>query len=215
LPLWKLGAWFLLLSIGATLALDTVSRARQLVRTNLSDRGFDPSAPSDTTSANQRMSIKQALRRGNFGRAYALIQEQTAAQRARTDAKAQTIEKLVKLYDLPTAEKRVTLLYIPKTNRVYWDLFGADPRDRGRPPWATPFVAPALSGLALLDGLPDPQDLPPGGEYGYGVYARAKETGRPSDQHKEELGRRAAEMGFRRILVLDAGPGGEPLLHEW
>ena len=42
------------------------------------------------------------------------------------------------------------LLYIPKTNRQFWDLLHApySPKDG-------PFVAPALSGIAMIDGLYD------------------------------------------------------------
>jgi hypothetical protein len=212
LPLWKLGAGFLLLSVGATLALDSVSRARLLVRANLDDRGFPPTIPSDTTGTNPRASLKQALRHGQFGRAYALIRDQAATRQARRDPHAQTIDMLADLYRLPKEEKRVTLLYIPKSNRAYWDLI--DTR-KGSMPWAICFVAPALSGLALLDGLPDPQDLPPSRSYGFAVYDQSAGTRRPSDQARDALCQKAERMGFKRILVLDEDPGGGPRLHEW
>jgi hypothetical protein len=139
-----------------------------------------------------------------------LIREQTATQQARKDAEAQTIDMLASLYHIPMEEKRVTLLYIPRTNRAYWDLLRP-----GHPRWITPFVAPALSGLALLDGLPDPEDIPDDHGYGYGVYNQFKDARHPLDQSSEALGRNAEAMGFKRILVLDRDAGGAPLLREW
>jgi hypothetical protein len=82
-------------------------------------------------------------------------------------------------------------------------------------PWAICFVAPALSGLALLDGLPDAQDLPPSRSHGFAIYDQSGETRRPSDQARDALCRKAERMGFQRILVLDDNPGGAPRLHEW
>jgi hypothetical protein len=210
LPLWKLGAGFLLLSVGATLALDTASQARSLARTNLGDRGFPPITPSDTAGTNPRAAIKQALRQGHPGRASALIRDQAATQQARRDPHARMIVMLADLYRLPAEEKRVTLLYIPKTNRTYWDLL----RDKNLP-WVTSFVAPALSGLALLDGLPDAKYLPRTGSYGFGVYDQPEETCPPSGQARDALCQKAERMGFQRILVLDEDPGGAPRLHEW
>jgi hypothetical protein len=217
LPLWKLGVGFLLLSIGATFVIDIALQARQLVRANLDDRGF-PSInrarpaqiSSGETGANRRASLKRALLRGHFGRAYALIQEQAADEEARKDARAQTIKMLISLYRLPEGEKRVTLLHIPKTNRAYWDLL-----DISNPPWVTPFVAPALSGLALLDGLPEPEDWPEGGLYGYRDYNRSNETMRSPGRDKSVLCAKAQMMGFKRVLVLDVDSGGGPQLHEW
>jgi hypothetical protein len=193
-----------------------VVRARAFARNNLKAHGFLLSVARDITD--HFTSIKQALRHGHFGGALTLIQEQTDAQQSRRDARAQTTAKLVALYSLPKEEKRVTLLYIPKSNRAYWDLLDISGPDLvGRPQfaWAIPFVAPALSGLALLDGLPNPEDIPIDGGYGYGFYPRVKEPRRPSDQTRDAFCRKASGMGFRRILVLDGGPDGAPLLHEW
>jgi hypothetical protein len=207
LPLWRVGAWFLVLSVGVTLLLNTLSCARTFVQTNLADRGIPPSS---SVGARQRWSIKTALRHGDFRRAARLIREQTAKQQARTDAKAQTIDRLAGLYQLPIEEKRITLVYIPRTNRAFWDLLG--------PPdglWLTPFVAPALSGLALIDGLPDAADLPEDAGYGYLSYNWRNNDGRPLDRSRGALIRHAEGMGFKRILVLDKDSRGAPLLSEW
>jgi hypothetical protein len=210
LPLWKAGAWFLMLAVGATLALNTLSRARTLVRTNLSDRGFQQSDQSEAPGAIQRSSVTKALRHGRIGRAYAMIREQTTGLQSRRDPEAQTVRMLDSLYGLPKVEKRVTLLYIPRTNRAFWDLLGTN-----SPPWMRPLMGPALSGLALLDGLPDPEDIPANGLNGYAAYDRSQAIRLPSDRTKDALCRRAERMGFRRILVLEVTPDGTVCLDEW
>jgi hypothetical protein len=217
LPLWKVVAGLLLLSIGATLSLDTASRARYAVHKNLDDRGFPPLPSPDLIDANPRVSLKRLLRQGHLGRAYGLIREHAVAQQARRDARAQTIDILVGLYRLPREEKRVTLLHIPKTNRTYWDLL-----DDTNPPWVTPFVAPALSGLAHLEGLPDAEYSTHAGGYheggyGYREYQPWKDTHRQTapEQAKADLCRKAEGMGFRRVLVLDVNRDGTPFLREW
>lgn len=48
---------------------------------------------------------------------------------------------------LPVAEKRKTLIYIPRSNRVFWDMLSMCD--------AVPLIVPALTGTAMIDGLPD------------------------------------------------------------
>jgi hypothetical protein len=55
-------------------------------------------------------------------------------------------DTFAELRALPQAEKARTALFIPQSNRQYWELFSICAK--------VPFAAPALSGLALLDGLP-------------------------------------------------------------
>jgi hypothetical protein len=145
-----------------------------------------------------------------------LIRDQAATQRARRDAAAQTIDILVNLYRLPKEEKRFTLLHIPKTDLAFWYLLTGPP-DRREFSYITPFVAPALSGLALVEGLPNAEVIPPNPGYGYEAYTPSREARRSSapDQVKADLCRKAEGMGFRRILVLDVQGDGTPFLREW
>jgi hypothetical protein len=217
-PLWKLGAIVLLLPGAATILIDTLSHARLMVRMNLWARGLPPPfVPAPENVSLPRAKIVRSLRKGQLGLAVGLMREQTDRQQARRDPRARTIELLSGLYNLPAGEKRVTLLHIPKSNRAYWDLLapvGGGTVVAPEPPWATPFVAPALSGLAMLGGLPAPADIPQGGIYGYASYAL--QVGRPGSTaaSPEALLGRAAEMGFRRVLVLDIGADGAPRLEE-
>ena len=51
---------------------------------------------------------------------------------------------------LTLSEKQRTRLFIPETNRSYWDLFTLKNGHIN----GAPFVAPALSGLAMIYGVP-------------------------------------------------------------
>jgi len=95
-----------------------------------------------------------------------------------------------------TAEqRRGTVLYIPKTNRTYWDM-----RQIGD--GATPFIAPALAGLPMVEGLPEYEDIG-WAAVGWG-YPQYELPSRP-EPPTETLGRaidKARKDGFRRLLVL-------------
>jgi hypothetical protein len=51
-----------------------------------------------------------------------------------------------------TVEQRGGTVLIPKTNRTYWDM-----RQVGD--GTTPFIAPALAGLPMVDGLLEYEDI--------------------------------------------------------
>ncbi len=67
-------------------------------------------------------------------------------------ARRNVLQCLQNLGAQPTELKRVAAIYIPKTNRVYWDM-----RQIGM--GATPFLAPAESGVAMVLGLPEFEDI--------------------------------------------------------
>jgi hypothetical protein len=62
--------------------------------------------------------------------------------------KQDIVNILLKLHKLPLSQKRNALLFIPQNNLAYWSL--ADQIGC----CSVPFIAPALSGIAMVDGLP-------------------------------------------------------------
>jgi hypothetical protein len=105
---------------------------------------------------------------------------------------------------LPLEEKRRTLLYIPKTNRQFWDLLHApySPKDG-------PFVAPALSGIAMLDGLYDRPEGDVWSGYGYQHYPCPieKQKQPPLDEYLPVLKKRCAALGMHQLIVIDERNG--------
>jgi hypothetical protein len=87
--------------------------------------------------------------------------------------------------------RRKTLLFIPQTCRTFWQL---------SPDRYGPFIGPALSGFALLDGLP-PQNRKVA-YFGYSTYRLRTREQTDADRCPTALCARARRLGFRKVLVL-------------
>lgn len=129
-------------------------------------------------------------------KAAAEILRQTAAgveTRMKSDKNIITI--LSSLDAMPLAEKRRSLLFIPKSNRQYWDLLHGPywPKDGT-------FVGPALSGVAMIDGLYVPAKDDPWVGHGYSHYSKptASHVQPPLPQYLPTLRSRCAH-GFQPV----------------
>jgi hypothetical protein len=146
---------------------------------------------------------------GNLSEARQILDRQVAAvdQRMRTDK--QIIPVLRGLDRLPLEEKRRTLLYIPKTNLQFWDLLHT-----AYSPKVGPFVAPALSGIAMLDGLYWPSKDDPWSAYGYYAYdypyltpPYEKRPQPPLDEYLPILKKRCVAKGMNQLIVIEERNG--------
>jgi len=107
----------------------------------------------------------------------------------------QALTALRQVSGLPAAEKRRSLLYIPRSHTSFWSLMS---------PTTIPFVAPMLTGVAMVDGLPG-EGRPTSG-YGFATY-----EDRPGAEpaHHEPFGRRtraiarARALGFSSLIEID------------
>jgi hypothetical protein len=102
----------------------------------------------------------------------------SGAQKGFLDCKTYpVIQALLRLDALPTSEKQQTLLYVPPTERSYWDLISPHVSFAYDRPacMGIPLVAPALAGIAMIDGLPDP-DCKVTLNFGYYVYQQRLRT---------------------------------------
>jgi len=146
---------------------------------------------------------------GNLAEARQILDRQVAAvdQRMRTDKNI--IRVLRDLDRLPLKEKRRTLLYIPKTNLQFWDLLHT-----AYSPKVGPFVAPALSGIAMLDGLYWPSKDDPWSVYGYEEYdypyatpPYEKRPQPPLDEYLPVLKKRCVAQGMNQLIVIEERNG--------
>lgn len=103
------------------------------------------------------------------------------------------INTLKSLSEMPRYEKQKTLLFIPQTNRRYWDLMQYC--------ISAPFVAPAISGIAMLDGLPD---INCKGDFDYWSLRLRTEPQTLSLQEPSGLCTRALTLGFTQIITINA-----------
>jgi hypothetical protein len=98
----------------------------------------------------------------------------------------------------PLKDKRKSIIYVPKTNRVYWTMSNYNN--------AAPFIAPALTGIPMFDGLPETDIRRLG--YGYHTYDRndfssVNKYGSISDVYTKII-----SMGFERLIVIEETPDG-------
>lgn len=102
---------------------------------------------------------------------------------------------LLELDKLSLSEKRQTLLFIPKTNRLYWESLL---------PNSVPFAAPVLSGIAMIDGLPE--NMTRYDQWCYDVY---KKTDRDplAGASNDEVYLRVRKMGFLRLIIVEEKDG--------
>jgi hypothetical protein len=109
-------------------------------------------------------------------------------------ARRNVLQCLQNLGAQPTELKRVAAIYIPKTNRVYWDM-----RQIGM--GATPFIAPAEAGMAMVLGLPEFEDIGWAATgWGYPQYKLPSGPESPVDQTQEAV-RKARGSGFKVLWM--------------
>ncbi len=113
------------------------------------------------------------------------------------------MEALYKLSLLSIEEKRRTLVYIPKTNRIFWKAF-----HRCK---TVPFLIPSMTGMAMLHGLPDTECET--NYYGYDVYERSAML-KHEEKSTEILCREATLKGFSAVIILTQNEHGELSLHK-
>jgi hypothetical protein len=108
-------------------------------------------------------------------------------------------------------QKRNSAIWIPKSNSVYWTYLG-----ESNNALAIPFLTPALTGMAMVDGAPDPHPRIEFKNYGflqYNVYDKPqlRLDERELETHVQDLARR---QGFKRVLKIEADHSGV-LISEW
>ncbi len=179
------------LSLGGTLFSNTLVLLDGMVATNLAARGH----------ASRQTGLGVALMHGRLQEASEILRQTAASVESRLKSDKKIIAVLSSLDQMPLTEKRRSLLFIPKSNRQYWELLHGPywPKDG-------PFVGPALSGLAMIDGLFVPTKDDPWIGHGYDQYSKAAASRAqpPLSQYLRTLRDRCAKMGFSQLIVIDS-----------
>jgi hypothetical protein len=214
LPLWKVAAALLGCTGAATIFQQSLAQSAAAITEGVANRGLAPPSPQGRSFADLHARLAAAEANGDLRGMWGAVQAADAAAHDSDDPRIATVRVLRRLGELPRAEKRVSLLYIPKRNRSYWELMTPGPW-RGRK--GNPLVAPALTGIAMIDGLPDPEPGTAFQRYGYDTYSLPKTAAprQPPEEARAALSDRARSVGFSRIIMLDADEHGAPRLEEW
>ena len=113
--------------------------------------------------------------------------------------KMDMVNSIYKLGSMELNEKKKTILFIPQSNHFYWRLCSNK--------LETPFIAPALSEMAMIDGLPEygvtENDYKKAG-YGYLSYNYRQKEQLPLKEVLDEIYQKANSKGFSKLIVLDS-----------
>jgi hypothetical protein len=207
----KLALTAVVLTVLGAVAFRCISGGSEYATDNLRTRGFrgPPTTASEVPERGHTVEVERLLLAGKFGTARRSVRAKTVETEAKPDGKRDVLNSLDRL---PLKDKRESILHIPKSTRPYWDFFPPEHPGHGV---AGPLIGPAVSGLAMLEGLPDAS---PSAGYGYGAYPRegfAQRRDGDLMSHQAELCDRAGAMGFRRVIVMYLDSEGKPMLGEW
>jgi hypothetical protein len=108
----------------------------------------------------------------------------------------QPVAGLLSLASLPLSEKRRTAVFVPQSETKYWSIL-ARPNACG----FSGFVVPSLTGMAMIDGMPDAQcKLSP--YYGLSLFEKRKSAQTAADVSPDAVCARAKAKGFERVMEL-------------
>ena len=110
------------------------------------------------------------------------------------------VTELRSISRLPLKSRRQMALFIPQANTQYWSMFTADSRCS----W-TPLIAPAVAGVAMIDGMPA-ADCKITEQYNMPVYAKRTRPQTAADTTDVAVCGKARAKGFRQVMVIDAPP---------
>lgn len=106
------------------------------------------------------------------------------------------LDQLRGLSSISLDERRRTLLFIPQSERLYWNIL-AQPRTCS----FSSSVAPALANMAMIDGMP-PFDCTLIPFFGGGEYTPRKSPQTAADASAQSLCRKARAVDFRHVMSL-------------
>jgi len=102
---------------------------------------------------------------------------------------------------IEAAEKKKSVIFIPHSNKTYWEL---STDMYGVYKIKAPFIAPALSEIAMINGLPtgiSEQELK-SLEYGYRGY-KFPQKQQVAEDSLDKLYQEAISKGFSQLIVID------------
>lgn len=191
----KIGDIFLLFFILALFLSSTavaIYDFRSSAWANIQSRGGDIVTPLGKNAEGDKPQMRVLLSSGDISGTLNAIKANTSATLEKFErGNLRIIKTLMQIGELLSdSEKKVTVLWIPKVNRAYWD--------NPSKPITVPMIATGLTGMALIDGLPEKNTL---FSHGYGAYSRI-ETPKELALSEDQVVERASKEGFKQLIIL-------------
>jgi hypothetical protein len=185
---WTILGGAILAPLAVVVVLNTIRPPLQMARANVALRDSLIGVSQDGPTPSMRMS---SITDGR------LLAEGLAAA-----PRYSLVAELRRLNDLPEAEKSRSALFVPQSYAQFWNIFDVDSRCS-----FAPLVAPAASGIALIDGMP-----PPGckltDQYNMPVYHRRDREQTSNDVTARALCGKGRRKGFSEVIVIEPDPSG-------
>jgi len=191
-----------------TALLNSVEKWRDISRMNLQGRGDQFAVPLGFPAVSGQPEMRVLLRQGRFLETMGLILQNTEGTEKRMKrGDRKILGQLLSLGEnLTFREKQTSLLWIPRTNREFWDL--GQPGRR----WLLPMIATGMSELALIDGRPEEiETIADGNAFGFSAYPK-NTVQADSALSYIDVSVRARKLGFQWVLELKES--GEVVRHE-
>jgi hypothetical protein len=113
---------------------------------------------------------------------------------------------LRRVESLPLSVRRQSALFIPQSYDRYWRMFDADERCT-----FVPFVAPAIAGVTMIDGMP-PRTCKLTDQYNFVSYTGRTRDQRPEDVSRGTLCTKAKNLNVSQVLVIAPDSAGNARL---
>jgi hypothetical protein len=166
----------LALILAGHLFISGVSSAYRMLKTNGEDRALLSGRPASEWQSHLRQIVARE-----------------ASKNQHVSARQGVLECLYEVSRRPKEQRRVTAIYVPKTNRSYWDMRQLDEG-------TTPFLAPAGAGVAMIDGLPEYDDIGYAA-IGWGYHEYHLPTGpEPPTEKLDAAVESARKKGFKKLV---------------
>jgi hypothetical protein len=118
---------------------------------------------------------------------------------ARESSTYECLKILQNLNQMPLSQKKDTVLFIPQNNSGYWNMI-----DNLNNCQHSAFLAPALTGMAMIDGMPAAScDDKYKFILGYASYTLRTIEQTEQDREDTSICAKAAEKGFKTIIRID------------
>ena len=180
----RVAAAIIALPLLATMARNTVYWTKRFAQAN-----------SATRTSLYPASLVSSIPAGIHGLPY-LANGETLREGLDASRNFRVVDQLRRLSSMSLAERRRTALFIPQSERRYWDVL-----TRPGACSFSSFVAPALSTMAMIDGMP-PYGCELSPFYGLGQYTTRRRPQTEADTAAENVCRKARASGFQQVMLL-------------
>ncbi|MBI5701717.1 hypothetical protein HZC34_07770 [Candidatus Saganbacteria bacterium] len=185
-----------------SLCFNYAATVRSALEININNRLAIVGNNNLTFSGIARQSINNRSPRKLFALLYPLYSKDSIAAGFKKNKYYTLKVSLYELCGLPLNEKKKSLVFVPSVDKLFWGIL--------KKKESVPFIVPALTEMAMLDGLPPfvKENRVPYDNYSYIYYTQRHSQQTEAERWQAVLCLKAKRLGFSRLIILDSEKGG-------